>query len=387
MAVASVWDPWSPTSWSGCSLHLLRSLVDDYGATPIALGPTAIPTSLKTRILAHLSNQRGQIYVSELTEPTLRYFAARTAEKLNQIECDCVLAFGAHTTAFLETDLPIYQFWDCTFEGNLEYPWFAKLASPCIRTGHLMERKSLQTAAMSFYSSEWAIDSAVQTYGADPSRIKLVPLAANIDCNRSTEDVERLIAKRSNTVIELLFLGVDWVRKGGDLALAVAHELNSRGMPTILHVVGCAPNLRGEMPDFVRPHGFLDKDTPAELAKLQSLIGMSHFLLVPSLAEAFGAVYAEASSFGTPSLARRLGGVDSVITEGVNGYLFDRQAPPAAYCETIERLWNNPEKYRALARSSFRHFTEQLTWKYSAGKLLGYINDDLNSRADRRQIS
>ena len=326
IAVASIFDPWSSASWSGCSRNLLRALVNDYGATPIALGPIAKPSLLQDRVLAQFSYWRGRSYIAELTEPSLRYFAARTAEKLAGLDCDCVLALDGPTVAYLETDLPIYYFWDCTFEGNLEYPWFAKLTAPCLAAGHVMERNAIRNAAMSFYSSQWAVDSAIRSYGADPLRTKIVPLAANIDCERTPSDVEQLILNCSTETVQLLFLGIDWLRKGGDLDLAVARELNARGTPAI-------------------------------------------------------AVFAEASSFGTPSLARRVGGVDSVVAEGINGHLFDRHATAAAYCETIESLWSDPDRYRALARSSFRHFKDYLTWNFSAGKLLGYITEDLRNRA------
>lgn len=388
IAIASIFDPWSPSGWSGCSRNLLRALADDYGATPIALGPITRPLSLHDRMMIPFNHWRGKNFVAELTEQGLRHLSARTAEKLSGLDCDCVLALDGPTIAYLETDLPIYYFWDCTFEGNLEYPWFAKLAPACLAAGHVMERNAVRNAAMSFYSSRWAVESAIRTYGADPARTEIVPLAANIDCDRTPEDIERLISGRSTETVRLLFVGIDWLRKGGDLALDVARDLNSRGTPAVLHVVGCAPPSSVDIPAFVRLHGFLDKGKSDELAQLQSLIGSAHFLIVPSLAEAFGAVFAEASSFGTPSLARRVGGIDSVVIDGLNGYLFDRQAGAAVYCDMIERLWNDPEQYRALARSSFRLFNERLTWTYSAGKLLGYISEDLrNSGAGSRPRS
>lgn len=381
LAIASIFDPWSPQSWSGCSRNLLRSLVDDYGVTPVALGPISTPSSVRDVVLRQVSRLQGRHYISELTEPSLRYFAARTAEKLKGIDCDGILALDGHTIAYLKTELPTYYFWDCTFEGNLEYPWFANLAAPCITAGHSMERNAVRKASISFYSSRWAIDSAIGTYGADPERTKIVPLAANIDCNRTEVEVEKLISERSTETIQLLFLGVDWQRKGGDLALAITEELNARGKPAVLHVVGCAPDSATVVPDFVCLHGFLNKGVSPELVRLQFLIGSAHFLIVPSLAEAFGAVFAEASSFGTPSLARRIGGIDSVVVDGVNGYLFDRNAASAEYCNMIESLWDDPQRYEALARSSFQHFRDCLTWNSSAGKLFNYIESDLRCRA------
>ncbi len=73
--------------------------------------------------------------------------------------------------------------------------------------------------------------SAIRSYGADPGRTKIVPLAANIDCDRTEAEIERLIGARSTDEVNLLFLGIDWLRKGGDLAVAVASELSRRGNP------------------------------------------------------------------------------------------------------------------------------------------------------------
>src|SRR5206468_7082410 len=104
-----------------------------------------------------------------------------------------------------------------------------------------VERNAIRHARMAFFSSRWAVDSAIRTYGADPDRTKIVPLAANIDCDRTEADIERLIGVRSTDEVNLLFLGIDWLRKGGDLAVAVASELSRRGIRTGLHVVGCGP--------------------------------------------------------------------------------------------------------------------------------------------------
>jgi glycosyltransferase involved in cell wall biosynthesis len=381
MAVASVFDPRGPDSWSGCSHHLLRSLEEDYGVSISVLGPLEISNPVHGRLESRYHRSRGRNYRPELTERSLRSFARQTEVKLKDVNCDCILALDSHTLAYLKTDLPTYYYWDCTFEGNLEYPLFAQLARPCIAAGHAMERNAIGHARMAFYSSRWAVDSAVRTYGADPKRTKIVPLAANIDCDRTEADIERLIVARSTDEVNLLFVGIDWLRKGGDLAVAVASELSRRGIRTILDVVGCEPVVDEPLPDFVRLHGFLDKRVPEQFAQLQQLAGSAHFLVVPSLAESFGAVFCEASSFGVPSLARRVGGIDSAVEEGVNGHLFDRNVGPTSYCDTIERLWRDPEEYRRLARSSFRHFTERLTWSYSAGRLLDFITDDLGRDA------
>ena len=88
----------------------------------------------------------------------------------------------------------------------------------------------------------------------------------------------------------------------------------------------------------------------------------SHFLILPSRAECFGVVFAEASSFGLPSVATNTGGVSTAIRDGRNGQTFPLSASPAEYCNYIERLFLSKQAYRDLALSSFQEYSARLNW-------------------------
>ena len=57
----------------------------------------------------------------------------------------------------------------------------------------------------------------------------------------------------------LLFVGVDWKRKGGDFALRIAKRLNDRGIRAELTIVGGTPEIPEEMKDLVNVVGFVAK--------------------------------------------------------------------------------------------------------------------------------
>ena len=92
--------------------------------------------------------------------------------------------------------------------------------------------------------------------------------------------------------------------------------------------------------------------------------------VLPSVAEAFGVVFAEAIYLGTPIVATKIGGIPEIVTEGVDGKLI----PPAdsdAIAETVADLINNPEKLKSLANSGKqkvidRFEFEDMTRKYEA---------------------
>ena len=51
-------------------------------------------------------------------------------------------------------------------------------------------------------------------------------------------NAQRMIEARPNDRCRLLFVGIGWERKGGDVAVEVARLLNDRGLPTELTMLG-----------------------------------------------------------------------------------------------------------------------------------------------------
>jgi glycosyltransferase involved in cell wall biosynthesis len=257
----------------------------------------------------------------------------------------------------------------------MEYPVFKNLAPESIKHGHRMEQMALDKCRFAVFSSEWAVNTAIDSYGVDPRKLRIAPLGANLDCSRTLDDVARLVDARSPKKCKLLFMGVDWIRKGGDVAFEVARELNARGLETTLTIAGCEPQIEKPFPGFVKSMGFINKFEGDNGRILEGLLGESHFLIVPSTAEAFGAVFCEASSFATPSLARRVGGIPTAVKDGVSGKLFARDAGASEYCDYILSLFEDYSKYRALALTAFREYESRLNWERTSQTLMGLFRE------------
>ena len=118
------------------------------------------------------------------------------------------------------------------------YDDYSKLSAETIRDGNRLEQKALDSAALAIYSSDWAAQTAINNYKVDATKVRVVPFGANIECDRSLNDIKSIVSSRSKGECNLLFLGVDWKRKGGDLAVKIAEELNKQGLKTKLHVAG-----------------------------------------------------------------------------------------------------------------------------------------------------
>jgi glycosyltransferase involved in cell wall biosynthesis len=323
---------------------------------------------------ARIYRRFGKDYLADVEPTVLRHYARQLEHRLRESDAEVILSLDKMPIAYLETSKPIVYFWDCTWAGNLEYPWFAGLPTSAIELGHEMERRALRNCTLAVFSSEWARQSALDDYGTDLNKTAVIPLGANVEVTRTEADVARIVEARSRDKLELLWLGVDWKRKGGDLAFEIAHEMNRRGISTTLNVVGCAPEI-AEMPSFVQTLGFIDKRTSRSL--LEELFSRAHFLVLPSIAEASACVMCEASSFGTPSLSRRIGGIPGTVRDGVNGQLFDRQAPATEYCDYIVKSLGDWDHYKALCMSSFAEFEQNLNWDNTAKLMVELVREQV----------
>jgi glycosyltransferase involved in cell wall biosynthesis len=157
-----------------------------------------------------------------------------------------------------------------------------------------------------------------------------------------------------------------WERKGGDLALAVARQLNARGFPTELTVVGCGSIPSESLPNFVHVEGFLDKSTEDGRKTMEQLFAQSHFLILPSRADCTPLVIAEANAFGVPCLTSNVGGMAALVRDGSNGFKFPKEPNIGEYCDYVITMMGDRESYRRLAWSAFQEYQTRLNWAVAA---------------------
>ena len=227
-----------------------------------------------------------------------------------------------------------------------------------------MEKAALEKCKLLIVTSEWAVEKVVKTYGIERSKIKVVPRGANIELrpNRTIEDIQNLVKSRETKPCKLIFSGVFWQRKGGDVALEVAKKLNELGLETELTVIGCQPIYDKPLPSFVKPLGYIDKSKGNGLLRMSKLISESHFLILPTRADINPHVLVEANAFGVPCLTTNVAGIPTVIKDEINGKLFTLDSSVDNYCEYIINYFRNYPKYKQLAMSSFNEYLHRLNW-------------------------
>lgn len=346
-------------TWSGTPYFMARALSTHLGRI-VDLSPTRIrsfPYFLLSRLYALF---RGRL----LPYDHLRFYARRLGRdftrRLREVEVDMIFApGGAESIAYLETDLPIVYFSDATWRKVLEYhEVYSNLPAMLRRSGEEIEQRAISRSRLLLYASQWAAASAIRDYGADPQRVRVDFIGANLldPPTRSSVSDHSL-----GGTIRLLMIGVDWVNKGGDVALQVLRGLLDRGVDAELTVVGCtAPDGVAHPRLTVIP--FLNKSIPEERQRFEAFLRNADFFILPSRFEAAGLVFCEASAYALPILAARTGGIPSIVAEGRNGFTIPHDAEPEGYIETILRLRDDPEEYRRLCMTARDEFETRLNW-------------------------
>lgn len=372
IAYASQFAADSVHSWSGLIYHIRRALIDA-GCTVETIDSLKEHGRISGRLLElgykHLARENYNRYRRPIA---LEGFARQVEAALNNKEVDAILSPSCFPLAGLKPGSPAVLWSDATFAGLVDfYPYTTNLSKRALREGHACEQRMLDRCSLAIFSSDWAARTALENYEVNTEKVKVVPYGANVEKESTLEQVMANLEKRAQESCELLFMGVEWERKGGQIAVETAQELNRRGLPTKLHIVGC--DVPGAAPDFVIQHGFVSKKTPEGREKLDALLSNSHFLILPSRAECCALVLAEASSYGLPSLAADVGGVSTIVKTDLTGQLLPLAARGEAYAEKVIQLMNDPEAYRKQALAAHAHYHERLNWRVAGNTVVELI--------------
>lgn len=310
-------------------------------------------------------------------EPFIARRYARQVRTSLGPEHDLVFAVGSIPVSFLQCEQPIVLWSDATFARLVDfYPMYTNVSGETLRDGHALERSALRRCRLLIYSSDWAAESAISDYGVDPTRVAVVPFGSNMETELSWGEAEAAITARGNRTCRLLFVGVDWERKGGDKAIEIAQALNTAGLATELDLVGSGPS-DGRLPTFVHQFGLIDKASPEGRRELRRLLLAAHFLLLPARADCSPIVLNEASAHALPSLTTSVGGIPTIVRDGVNGKLFGPDAGVGDYCTYVLRIVEGSAEYRRLAFSSLSEYQQRLNWQVAGATVRGLVEGAL----------
>lgn len=360
LLLATVEDPHDPRSWSGTAFHLRQALEASFDRVTVLSSPRPKRSLMNTLPRAALGREKYPLWI---TPTALRAYARRLEQAMADHQPDAVLCVSSqHLVHLKPTPRPVFMFSDA--------PWMAYMEAyrdydPLPLRGPAFAREEAAAARRItgvVYPSPWACSDAKQRFGLPADRVHLIPMGANQHCTLDDDAVAGLIARRCQGALQLLFIGKDWERKGGPYAVEVVRQLRIGGVDARLTVIGCHPPLSADDSAFVTVHGFLASSVPADRKQLTRAFEQADFFILPSRAECYGLVFAEAQSYGLPCLGFDAHGVPGVVAHGETGLLFLPDLPAHEAANQVLALTLDPARYRRMATLARQRYLQVLNW-------------------------
>ncbi len=199
-----------------------------------------------------------------------------------------------------------------------------------------LERKVFLKASHIITFSEWARKSVIEDHHISPDRVTTITPGVRIQ-NFPTPSFE--IRSRPR----ILFVGNDFIRKGGDDLLAVFNQNFSETAE--LHLV-TNDKIEGLGPAVQVHSGVI-----AYTERWQELYQRSDIFVMVSRAEALGMVFQEAAASGLALIGTAVGGIPEMITPSMNGFLI-APGDRAALKKYLGSLIDNIELRQSMRKAS-----------------------------------
>jgi D-inositol-3-phosphate glycosyltransferase len=254
------------------------------------------------------------------------------------------------------------------------------------------EEQVVEAADMLIANTDLEAKQLLEMYDADPGRVETVHPGVDLSVFRPTTGARARLGLPADAVV-LMFAGRIQPLKAPDVLLHAVARLLERD-----------PSLRRRLvvPVVGGPSGSgLDK--PEGLAQLAQSLGIAdvvrfvppvaqHELVdwyaaatlvcVPSYNESFGLVAVEAQAVGTPVVAAAVGGLTTVVRDGVSGLLVEGH-DPEDYARAMARVIDAPALRAQMSTGALRQ-AGQFAWERTADRTLEVYR--LASRAMRDDL-
>ena len=355
---AGRWNPLDKTAWSGIYFQTYQAIQKNY---PVETFHYTWPWHVRESLILHKQFQKiiHKKAAVEFLKGYAKYFSRQLEKELLKKKVDLLFVPSApQLIAYCKTDIPIIYMTDATFfQLQGYYPLFKDIAAYNIKQGVAIDKLAFEKSAHCMLASNWAKQSAITDYGIDENKITIAPFGANLEKIPGADEIK----KEKNKVCNLLFLGVEWERKGGQIALDAFRILQKNGFPAHLTIIGCVPPVPVTDKNItVIP--FINKQNKSEADKLYNITRNSDFLLLPTRAECSGIVYSEAGAFGVPSITTNTGGISTNVQHGINGFTLPLSATAVDFAKIIQKTFSDDDTYWELSKNCRKKFEEELNW-------------------------
>lgn len=213
--------------------------------------------------------------------------------------------------------------------------------------------------------SEWAGEIIQRDCGVPSERI--VPINVGIDLS-----AWHATPAPNNARPQILFVGGNFERKGGDVLLEVYQRAFAARAD--LHIVTKEPP--ASLPEGVRAYTDLHSEHP----QLHELYAKADVFVLPTRADLSPFVLMEAQATGRPVITSRTGGIPDIVSHGETGFL-TTPADAGELEQRLRELLDNAELRREMGQKA----RQRIEAKFDAAKNVPAILGAMKTAVDARR--
>lgn len=354
-------NPFDPTCWSRLGYNLFTN-IQSRGILCRAFG-VEVPHPLRGVLMVKNVHRNRRLWAQRFNLDPV-YYRALTREirkglREEDFEKDnVILQIGGHYNGFRASEgkISTYSYHDGNIAGMMKSPFFPRTNLPHAQRAYRYEKSVFQDMSKIFVMAEYWRRSFIEDFGVEPRRVVNIGVGVNIEIPP--------VALKDYSRKQVVFVGIDFARKGGENLAKAFRLLQKRHPGATLHVIGPPtlpaalqqPGLRN-----VEYHGPLSREVAEEKAKLLEVLNKGTLFVLPSLYEPFGNAALEAMLFRMPVVATNNWSFPDFVTSAT-GLLLDRPADENEMADKMDAYLSDPARSEQSGNAGREMVVDRYTW-------------------------
>lgn len=235
------------------------------------------------------------------------------------------------------------------------------------RAKFLANRRAFRRAVHLITWSEWARRGLSDEYAVPLEDITVIAPGVDLDRWRHPGGRRDAEAPSETRPLQILFVGGDLRRKGGDLLIEAGRRLRAEpGVPPFeIHLVS---NAETEPEPGLVAHRGLTANSPALIERYHA----ADIFCLPTLGDCLPMVLAEAAAAGLPLVSTDVGAISEIVEPGITGELIPG-GDGEALTDALRRLLVDPDHRASCGEAALRVAERDHDARKNAGRIVAAL--------------
>jgi len=207
--------------------------------------------------------------------------------------------------------------------------------------------------------------SLINDYEVPKNKIFILRYGAPFD---QVENYEKTFDKKM-----VLFVGVDFQRKGGDVLLKAFEKVHIEIPDANLLIIGPSKKLYK-----IEQDGVTFLGPVYDRMVLKEYFKQAHVFTIPSVCEPFGWVFLEAMSYKLPCIGTNVDAMPEIIKDGETGFLVEKNNV-GMLTDRLIQILTDKNKALHMGLAGFEYFKTSFKWE-KVGESIDDVLHQINQK-------